>query len=134
MKYIYIYIYIPPYSCCEFFLKLPCRHSVFAPVPAPVASLLLTRKSPTTHTKQSQRFSLHITNNSHKTKSKILTSHTTRMSREEKVACVTGASGYIAAWLVKLLLQRGYIVKATVRDTSQCSLSFSNLYQPLTMY
>ncbi|KAM4072871.1 hypothetical protein ACB094_11G172400 [Castanea mollissima] len=39
------------------------------------------------------------------------------MSREEKVVCVTGASGYIAAWLVKLLLQRGYTVKATVRDT-----------------
>ncbi|KAL5829701.1 hypothetical protein ACOSQ3_019169 [Xanthoceras sorbifolium] len=27
-----------------------------------------------------------------------------------------GASGYIASWLVKLLLQRGYTVKATVRD------------------
>ncbi|XP_023881411.1 phenylacetaldehyde reductase [Quercus suber] len=40
------------------------------------------------------------------------------MSREEKVVCVTGASGYIAAWLVKLLLQRGYTVKATVRDTN----------------
>ncbi|KOM42511.1 hypothetical protein LR48_Vigan05g011500 [Vigna angularis] len=33
-----------------------------------------------------------------------------------KVACVTGASGYIASWLVKFLLQRGYTVKATVRD------------------
>ncbi|PRQ54782.1 putative cinnamyl-alcohol dehydrogenase [Rosa chinensis] len=32
------------------------------------------------------------------------------------VVCVTGASGYIASWLVKLLLQRGYIVKGTVRD------------------
>ncbi|OAY44827.1 phenylacetaldehyde reductase [Manihot esculenta] len=32
------------------------------------------------------------------------------------VVCVTGASGYIASWLVKLLLQKGYIVKATVRD------------------
>ena len=29
-----IYIYIPPYSCCEFFFKLPCRHSLSAPVPA----------------------------------------------------------------------------------------------------
>ncbi|XP_021801564.1 tetraketide alpha-pyrone reductase 1-like isoform X1 [Prunus avium] len=38
------------------------------------------------------------------------------MSREGKVVCVTGASGFIASWLVKLLLQRGYIVKATVRD------------------
>ncbi|KAK9913035.1 hypothetical protein M0R45_036861 [Rubus argutus] len=33
-----------------------------------------------------------------------------------KVVCVTGASGFIASWLVKLLLQRGYTVKATVRD------------------
>ncbi|KAM3686093.1 hypothetical protein ACJW31_11G171400 [Castanea mollissima] len=40
------------------------------------------------------------------------------MSRDEKVVCVTGASGYIASWLVKLLLQRGYTVKATVRDTN----------------
>lgn len=29
---------------------------------------------------------------------------------------MTGASGYIASWLVKLLLQRGYTVKASVRD------------------
>ncbi|KAJ0038515.1 hypothetical protein Pint_23938 [Pistacia integerrima] len=35
---------------------------------------------------------------------------------EEKVVCVTGASGYIASWLVKLLLESGYAVKATVRD------------------
>ncbi|CAN6561768.1 unnamed protein product [Malus baccata var. baccata] len=32
------------------------------------------------------------------------------------VVCVTGASGFIASWLVKLLLQRGYTVRATVRD------------------
>ncbi|KAK9913042.1 hypothetical protein M0R45_036868 [Rubus argutus] len=38
------------------------------------------------------------------------------MSGERKVVCVTGASGFIASWLVKLLLQRDYIVKATVRD------------------
>ncbi|KAH6784863.1 Rossmann-fold superfamily protein [Perilla frutescens var. hirtella] len=36
----------------------------------------------------------------------------------EKVVCVTGASGYIASWLVKLLLERGYTVKATVRNLS----------------
>ncbi|TKY75033.1 Tetraketide alpha-pyrone reductase 1 [Spatholobus suberectus] len=35
-----------------------------------------------------------------------------------QVVCVTGASGYIASWIVKFLLHRGYIVKATVRDTS----------------
>ncbi|KAI3449983.1 hypothetical protein Pfo_006648 [Paulownia fortunei] len=34
-----------------------------------------------------------------------------------KTVCVTGASGYIASWLVKFLLQRGYTVKASVRDT-----------------
>ncbi|KAI4313216.1 hypothetical protein L6164_026211 [Bauhinia variegata] len=33
-----------------------------------------------------------------------------------KVVCVTGASGYIASWLVRLLLGRGYTVKASVRD------------------
>ncbi|XVF06860.1 hypothetical protein REPUB_Repub06bG0087500 [Reevesia pubescens] len=38
--------------------------------------------------------------------------------RAGKVVCVTGASGYIASWLVKFLLQRGYTVKATVREPS----------------
>ncbi|KAI9094471.1 hypothetical protein K1719_026696 [Acacia pycnantha] len=32
------------------------------------------------------------------------------------LVCITGASGYIASWLVKLLLLRGYTVNATVRD------------------
>lgn len=35
---------------------------------------------------------------------------------EGKVVCVTGGSGDIASWLVKFLLNRGYVVKATVRD------------------
>ncbi|KAG8051753.1 hypothetical protein GUJ93_ZPchr0001g29342 [Zizania palustris] len=35
-----------------------------------------------------------------------------------KLACVTGASGYIASWIVKLLLDRGYTVRATVRNTA----------------
>eukprot|EP00252_Welwitschia_mirabilis_P006144 TRINITY_DN1687_c0_g1_i4.p1 TRINITY_DN1687_c0_g1~~TRINITY_DN1687_c0_g1_i4.p1 ORF type:complete len:330 (+),score=55.40 TRINITY_DN1687_c0_g1_i4:205-1194(+) len=30
--------------------------------------------------------------------------------------CVTGANGYIASWLVKLLLERGYFVRGTVRN------------------
>ncbi|KAL5063127.1 hypothetical protein RYX36_024864 [Vicia faba] len=38
------------------------------------------------------------------------------MSGEGKVVCVTGASGYIASWIVKFLLQRDYTVRATVRD------------------
>lgn len=32
---------------------------------------------------------------------------------------VTGASGYIGTWLVMKLLQKGYVVRATVRDPSQ---------------
>ncbi|XP_019151202.1 PREDICTED: cinnamoyl-CoA reductase 1-like [Ipomoea nil] len=38
------------------------------------------------------------------------------MSGEGKVVCVTGASGFIASWLVKLLLRRDYTVHATVRS------------------
>ncbi|KAJ4971561.1 hypothetical protein NE237_004660 [Protea cynaroides] len=38
------------------------------------------------------------------------------MSGVGKIVCVTGASGYIASWLVKLLLAKGYTVKASVRD------------------
>nr|XP_017230436.1 PREDICTED: cinnamoyl-CoA reductase 1-like [Daucus carota subsp. sativus] len=38
------------------------------------------------------------------------------MSGRGKLACVTGASGYIAAWLVKMLLERHYTVNATVRS------------------
>ena len=40
-------------------------------------------------------------------------------SGEGKVVCVTGAAGFVASWLVKLLLHHGYTVKATVRDPSQ---------------
>ncbi|KNA11910.1 hypothetical protein SOVF_130820 [Spinacia oleracea] len=38
------------------------------------------------------------------------------MSGHGMIVCVTGASGYIASWLVKLLLHHGYTVHATVRD------------------
>ncbi|KAK8693358.1 hypothetical protein V6N13_070943 [Hibiscus sabdariffa] len=38
------------------------------------------------------------------------------MNASEKVVCVTGASGYVASWLVKFLLNLGYTVRATVRD------------------
>ncbi|PNY10314.1 cinnamoyl-CoA reductase 1-like protein [Trifolium pratense] len=40
------------------------------------------------------------------------------MSGEGKVVCVTGAAGFIASWIVKFLLQRGYTVRGTVRDPS----------------
>ncbi|CAF2056658.1 unnamed protein product [Brassica oleracea] len=39
-------------------------------------------------------------------------------SEEEKTVCVTGASGYFASWIVKLLLLCGYTVKASVRNPS----------------
>ncbi|XP_074560211.1 cinnamoyl-CoA reductase 1-like [Curcuma longa] len=37
---------------------------------------------------------------------------------EQKRMCVTGAGGFLASWLVKLLLSKGYIVHGTVRDPS----------------
>lgn len=48
------------------------------------------------------------------------------MSGQGKKVCVTGASGYIASWLVKLLLSHGYTVNATVRNPRKYS-SFLNL-------
>ena len=39
------------------------------------------------------------------------------------VLCVTWASGYIASWLVKVLLQRSCTIKVSVRDTSMFSSS-----------
>lgn len=33
-----------------------------------------------------------------------------------QTVCVTGAGGYIASWIVKLLLERGYTVRGTVRN------------------
>ena len=32
--------------------------------------------------------------------------------------CVTGATGFVGSWLVKKLLERGYRVRACVRDVS----------------
>jgi uncharacterized protein YbjT (DUF2867 family) len=43
----------------------------------------------------------------------------TATSRPPQRVCVTGGGGYIASWLVKLLLSRGYAVHATVRDPSK---------------
>ncbi|KAI3952552.1 hypothetical protein MKW92_036213 [Papaver armeniacum] len=37
---------------------------------------------------------------------------------EKERVCVTGAGGFIASWIVKLLLSKGYIVHGTVRDPS----------------
>ncbi|KAL3624004.1 hypothetical protein CASFOL_032820 [Castilleja foliolosa] len=38
------------------------------------------------------------------------------MGSESKTVCVTGAAGFIGSWLVMRLLERGYNVRATVRD------------------
>ncbi|XP_020394427.1 uncharacterized protein [Zea mays] len=46
-----------------------------------------------------------------------------------KVVCVTDASAYIASWIVRLLLDRGYTVRATVRDTEPTSVDlFKNFH------
>nr|AFK33310.1 unknown [Lotus japonicus] len=38
------------------------------------------------------------------------------MSSESETVCVTGAAGFIGSWLVMRLIERGYTVRATVRD------------------
>ncbi|GMY24507.1 cinnamoyl-CoA reductase 1 [Fagus crenata] len=38
------------------------------------------------------------------------------MAKEGEVVCVTGGSGSIGSWLVRGLLDHGYIVHATVQD------------------
>ncbi|XP_061350717.1 dihydroflavonol 4-reductase-like [Gastrolobium bilobum] len=38
------------------------------------------------------------------------------MDSEGEIVCVTGAGGFIGSWLVMRLLERGYTVRATVRD------------------
>lgn len=37
-------------------------------------------------------------------------------SGARRVACVTGATGFIGSWLIRSLLRRGYHVNATIRD------------------
>ncbi|KAL0906317.1 hypothetical protein M5K25_024801 [Dendrobium thyrsiflorum] len=41
-----------------------------------------------------------------------------REMEEKRRVCVTGAGGFVASWLVKLLLSKGYFVHGTVRDPS----------------
>jgi cinnamoyl-CoA reductase len=41
-----------------------------------------------------------------------------------QTVCVTGAAGYIASWLVKLLLEKGYTVKGTVRNPGMPCIAF----------
>ena len=37
-----------------------------------------------------------------------------------QTVCVTGAGGYIGSWIVKLLLEKGYAVRGTVRNPGTC--------------
>ena len=43
------------------------------------------------------------------------------------LVCVTGGNGFLASWLIKLLLERGYTVRATVRDPGLLHLPFDLL-------
>jgi GDP-D-mannose dehydratase len=38
-----------------------------------------------------------------------------------KKVCVTGAGGFVASWLVKLLLSKGYSVHGTIRQPGNTS-------------
>ena len=38
---------------------------------------------------------------------------------EGKTVCVTGATGFIASWIVKMLLERGYTVRGTIRNPGE---------------
>jgi uncharacterized protein YbjT (DUF2867 family) len=40
------------------------------------------------------------------------------ISKGDKIL-VSGANGYIAIWIVRTFLERGYVVRGTVRDTSK---------------
>nr|AUV64091.1 dihydroflavonol 4-reductase [Euphorbia pulcherrima] len=43
------------------------------------------------------------------------------MGEVPEIVCVTGASGFIGSWLIMRLLERGYRVRATVRDPGNIS-------------
>ncbi|XP_019433670.1 PREDICTED: cinnamoyl-CoA reductase 2-like isoform X1 [Lupinus angustifolius] len=42
--------------------------------------------------------------------------NTSSFSGESQTVCVTGAGGFIASWIVKLLLHKGYTVRGTLRN------------------
>lgn len=48
----------------------------------------------------------------------MLNESETKMSKADQLVLVTGASGYIATWVVKYALDAGYRVRGTVRDPS----------------
>ncbi|KAH7859003.1 hypothetical protein Vadar_030338 [Vaccinium darrowii] len=47
-------------------------------------------------------------------------------SASSRTVCVTGAGGFIASWLVKLLLEKGYIVRGTVRNPGKNSYNYND--------
>nr|POE81151.1 protein bri1-5 enhanced 1 [Quercus suber]POF05780.1 protein bri1-5 enhanced 1 [Quercus suber] len=50
------------------------------------------------------------------------------MEEDKGTVCVTGATGYVASWLIMRLLQHGYSVRATVRsDPANCKKDISYL-------
>ncbi|XP_020235266.1 putative anthocyanidin reductase [Cajanus cajan] len=51
-----------------------------------------------------------------------------QISSSPATYCVTGGKGYLGSWLVETLLERGYIVHATVRDPEK-SLHFLPLWK-----
>ncbi|XP_057794740.1 cinnamoyl-CoA reductase 1-like [Salvia miltiorrhiza] len=38
------------------------------------------------------------------------------MAEKDRIVCVTGAGGFVASWLIKLLLSQGYTVHGTLRN------------------
>ena len=47
----------------------------------------------------------------------------------DEIVCVTGAGGFIASWLIKFLLTKGYIVRGAVRTnpagiSANCQFSY----------
>lgn len=43
-------------------------------------------------------------------------------SGARQTVCVTGAAGFIASWLVRSLLLRGYVVRGTLRNPGAINL------------
>lgn len=49
-------------------------------------------------------------------------------SARGQIVCVTGAGGFIASWLVKLLLEKGYTVRGTLRNPGMHVIIMLNLF------
>ncbi|XP_048533970.1 cinnamoyl-CoA reductase 1-like [Triticum urartu] len=56
---------------------------------------------------------------------------------EQELVCVTGTGGFIGSWVVKELLLRGYRVRGTARDPSDCKnaqlLALQGAHERLTL-